>query len=84
MTPTERARAVWADLGLGCLGMDTKATAPCEADICTCGLEVEEIADHIRRAENDALERVASWLDKTRYSSALAKDVRAMKHEVAN
>jgi hypothetical protein len=78
MTPTERARAVLKDIGILCENFDN-----CEAiGMCSCSADHDMIADHIRRAENDALERVASWLDKTRYSSALAKDVRAMKSEV--
>ena len=78
MTPTERARAALKKVGNNCI-----EDAPCHYYAkCLCAAQIAEIADHIRAAENDALERVASWLDKTRYSSALAKDVRAMKHEV--
>lgn len=78
MTPTERALELMALLDMGCV----HDCRPDDKTTCRCAIDEDAIADHIRRAENDALERVASWLDKTRYSSALAKDVRAMKHEV--
>jgi hypothetical protein len=81
MTPTERAYALMREIGALCYDPSGCENALSE---CTCMAEADAkaVADHIRRAENDALERVASWLDKTRYSSALAKDVRAMKSEV--
>ena len=77
MTPTERAREALKVLGLGCW-----PPRVCDEEPCACEMDRQHLADHIRRAENGALERVAAYLDTTRYSSALAANVRAMKHEV--
>jgi hypothetical protein len=43
--------------------------------------DAQAVADHISRAENDAYERVAAFIDAVR-DPQLAKAIRAMKHKV--
>lgn len=71
MTPEERAIKIY--------GVCCQTCSDPDEPMCAC---IREIAEAIRDAENDVLERAAAQADQYSFGETLAIRIRALKHEV--